>query len=71
MYRKHEEIILYLIFGFLTTVVNWGAYTILVMCGVEINISNIISWIIGVLFAFTVNKWYVFKSKPKPAQRLR
>ena len=63
MYRKHEEIILYLIFGFLTTVVNWGAYTILVMCGVEINISNIISWIIGVLFAFTVNKWYVFKSK--------
>ena len=63
MYRKHEEIILYLIFGFLTTVVNWGTYTVLVMCGVEINISNIISWIVGVLFAFTVNKWYVFKSR--------
>ena len=63
LYRKHEEIILYLIFGFLTTVVNWGTYTVLVMCGVEINISNIISWIVGVLFAFTVNKWYVFKSK--------
>ena len=63
LYRKHEEVILYLIFGFLTTVVNWGTYSILVMCGVEINASNIISWVVGVLFAFTVNKWFVFKSR--------
>ena len=63
LYRKYEEMILYLIFGVLTTVVNWGAYAILVSCGLEINLSNIISWIISVSFAFVVNKWFVFKSR--------
>lgn len=63
LYRKHEEVILYLFFGVLTTVVNWSCYAILVLLGVEINLSNIISWIVGVLFAFTVNKWFVFKSR--------
>ena len=63
LYRKHEEVILYLFFGVLTTVVNWSCYAILVSLGVEINLSNIISWIVGVLFAFAVNKWFVFKSR--------
>lgn len=63
LYRKHEEVVLYLFFGVLTTVVNWGAYAILVSLGVEINLSNIISWIVGVSFAFAVNKWFVFKSR--------
>ena len=63
LYKKHQEIILYLIVGFLTTVVNWGAYAILVQIGIEINLSNIISWIISVLFAFVMNKWFVFQSR--------
>ena len=63
LYRKHEEVILYLFFGVLTTVVNWGCYATLVSLGVEINLSNIISWIVSVLFAFAVNKWFVFKSR--------
>ena len=63
LYKKHEEGILYLFFGGLTTVVNWGTYAILVTLGLEINLSNIISWIVGVTFAFTVNKWFVFKSR--------
>ena len=63
LYKKHQELILYLIVGFLTTVVNWGAYAILVQIGIEINLSNIISWIVGVLFAFVMNKWFVFQSK--------
>ena len=63
LYRKHEEVILYLFFGVLTTVVNWVAYALLVSCGLEINLSNIISWIVGVSFAFVVNKWFVFKSR--------
>ena len=63
LYRKYEEIILYLIFGFLTLVVNWSAYAIFVRCGIEINLSNILSWIVSVSFAFVVNKWFVFKSK--------
>ena len=63
LYKKHQETILYLIVGVLTTVVNWGTYAALVQIGIEINLSNIISWIVGVLFAFTVNKWFVFKSR--------
>lgn len=63
LYKKHEEVILYLIFGVLTTLVNWSSYAVLVSLGLEINLSNILSWIIGVSFAFTVNKWFVFKSK--------
>ena len=63
LYRKHQEAALYLLFGFLTTVVNWGTYVVLVLCGLEINVSNIISWITGVLFAFAVNKWFVFRSR--------
>ncbi len=63
LYGKHQETILYLFFGGLTTIVNWGTYAILVRLGVEINLSNIISWIVGVTFAFVVNKWFVFESK--------
>ena len=63
LYRKHQETILYLIVGFLTTVVNWSTYALLVQVGVEINISNIISWIVGVTFAFIMNKWFVFRSR--------
>ncbi len=63
LYRKYEEIILYLIFGFLTLVVNWSAYAMFVWCGIEINLSNILSWIVSVTFAFVTNKWFVFKSK--------
>ena len=63
LYKKHQETILYLIVGGLTTIVNWGTYAILVQLGVEINLSNIISWIVGVTFAFVMNKWFVFRSR--------
>ena len=63
LYKRHQETILYLIVGFLTTIVNWGTYAILVQFGVEINLSNIISWIVGVTFAFVMNKWFVFRSR--------
>ena len=63
LYKKHQETVLYLIVGVLTTIVNWGTYAILVQFGVEINLSNIISWIVGVTFAFVMNKWFVFRSR--------
>ena len=55
-FREHKEVILYLIFGVLTTVVNWLAYAAFVWIGLDINVSNILSWIVGVSFAFVVNK---------------
>ncbi len=63
MYEKYQELALYGIFGVLTTVVTWVSYAALVSAGMELNLSNIVSWICGVTFAFVVNKWYVFQSK--------
>lgn len=62
--KKYESVILYLIFGVLTTLVNFVAYHI---CYTKLQfpnlLSNTIAWILSVLFAFITNKIWVFKSK--------
>jgi len=64
MYRKHEESISYLLFGGLTTVVN---FVLLYFCKWAFHtsdtVSNIIAWIVSVAFAFFTNKFFVFKSE--------
>ena len=60
---KYREPILYIFFGGLTTIISWVSYAAFVWAGIEINISNILSWICGVTFAFVTNKWFVFTSK--------
>lgn len=64
LFKKYKEVILYLIFGVLTTVINIVAYAIFAK-GLAINeyVSNVIAWIISVLFAFFTNRIYVFESK--------
>lgn len=71
-YRKHQEGMRYLVFGALTTLVNIVSYAILskmVFQGLEetlkVNISEILSFIISVIFAYITNKLYVFNSKTK------
>ncbi|MDQ0359785.1 GtrA family protein [Breznakia pachnodae] len=64
MYQKNKEIINYIIFGVLTTAVNWVIYTITTnIIGIDINIANIIAWFGAVLFAYVTNKLFVFESK--------
>ena len=71
LFKKHKEIIMYLIFGVLTTVVSWGSYALfeIVLGTVIFNnivlsaIANILSWIVAVLFAYITNKLWVFESK--------
>lgn len=74
--EKMRELIVYVFFGVLTTVVNWVIYTLLttvlgmtsypegsasyVLIG---NAANAVAWIVSVLFAFFTNKRYVFKSE--------
>lgn len=61
---KHREIIMYLIFGVLTTVVSWGSYTVFADClKLSVFIANILSWICAILFAYITNKIWVFESK--------
>ena len=63
-YRKYSEIIMYLLFGVLTTVVSIGVYALCTkLLNINYMISNIISWVISVLFAYITNRMFVFKSK--------
>ena len=66
LYNKYEEVIKYLIFGGLTTLVSILSYSLFTrLFSINYLISNILSWILSVLFAFITNKIYVFKSKTK------
>ena len=71
LYKKYKEIINYLIFVVLTTVVSLATYYICVFTflnpenPVELQIANIISWIFAVIFAYVTNRKYVFESKEK------
>ncbi len=63
MMSKHREGISYLIFGGFTTIISWVSYALFVFLGIDINLSNVLSWVCGVSFAFVTNKWFVFLSK--------
>ena len=71
IYHKNEELWNYLIVGGLTTIVSIVSYYICVRTflnpnvPIELQIANIISWIIAVIFAYFANRIYVFKSKEK------
>ena len=58
------EIITYVICGVLTTVVNYVVYFIVPLGteGTEVVIKTGIAWVAAVLFAFVVNKVFVFDS---------
>lgn len=59
-----KELISYLIFGVLTTVVNIVVYYVFnTWLQVNYLVSNAIAWIASVLFAYITNRKYVFDSK--------
>lgn len=57
----HNEIISYLIFGILTTLVNILLFE-LCCHSMPYLIANVIAWFFSVLFAFVTNKKFVFRS---------
>ena len=64
-FNKCREVLMYLVFGGLTTLVNIVAFFILRKLSVSVYISNLIAWVVAVLFAFITNKLFVFESKNK------
>ena len=66
---RHKEKILYLIFGFLTTLISLITYYVITNTilnpnnAFELQIANILSWLFGFLFAYFTNRKYVFNSK--------
>ena len=61
--HKYWDILSYLFFGGLTTVVN---YLIYLPCynllHLSASVSNVIAWVVAVAFAYITNKPFVFKS---------
>ena len=60
---KYWDVLSYLFFGGLTTVVNYAVYLpCFNLLGMSAAVSNVIAWAVAVLFAFLTNKPFVFKS---------
>lgn len=61
--EKYWDILSYLIFGVLTTVVNYVVYLPCYnLLGLSAAVSNAIAWVFAVAFAYLTNKPFVFKS---------
>ena len=81
-FRKHREVLMYLVFGVLTTLVSWIVYfglfrlwktafsvpedqTTSGMYLAGYTVSQVISWVCAVLFAFFTNRAWVFTEAEK------
>jgi putative flippase GtrA len=65
LFLAHREIILYVIFGGLTTLVDWSISFVLYAIHLNVHAANVIAWICAVLFAFVTNRILVFESREK------
>lgn len=72
LYKKYEEIIVYLIVGVATTIVSWTAkflanallfHNTMYPTPFENAVLSTINWVAGVIFAYFTNRRFVFKSK--------
>ncbi|WP_019228187.1 GtrA family protein [Sedimentibacter sp. B4] len=60
--KMSRELISYLVAGILTTLVNFLIYYVLIFFGIEYKAANTTAFLISVIFAFFINKKYVFLS---------
>lgn len=65
LFVKYKELITYVVFGVLTTVVNFVVFWLLNhIFGEHVYLlNNAIAWIVSVIFAYVTNKLWVFDSK--------
>lgn len=63
LWNKYKDVVSYLVFGVLTTVVNYLVYLpVYNGLGLSATVSNLTAWVAAVAFAFVTNKPFVFKS---------
>lgn len=64
LYLKYKEVINYLIFGVLTTLVNILGYAFLAkVLKINYMVSNVTALMVSIIFAYITNKLFVFESK--------
>ncbi len=69
--KKYRDVLLYLIFGALTTLVNIVAYAAFTrLLGMGEMGSNVWAWALSVLFAYVTNKLWVFENRDFRARHL-
>jgi putative flippase GtrA len=75
LWEKYREIILYLVFGVLTTLVGMGTYFLMLWAAERLfavppeapayhavrAVAQVVQWVLAVLFAYVTNKKYVFR----------
>lgn len=69
-YFKYKDFIIYFIVGCIATLINVFSYYFYRMIINIYYINVILSWITSLLFAFYLNRKYVFKSKNKVIKEL-
>lgn len=60
--RKNRELISYLVFGVLTTAVNYITYLLFAPLFATTTVPTAIAWILSVIFAYITNRIFVFRS---------
>lgn len=71
LFKKHKSAILYLVFGALTTLVDWSVSFLLYYFWGDViedarwlvHVANVIAWVFAVAFAYVTNRTWVFESK--------
>ena len=68
LFLKYKEMVLYLVFGGLTTLVNIVTYALFAyVFNMGTVASTALAWIVSVIFAYITNKIFVFKLEKEVA----
>lgn len=68
-FKKHRELLAYIFFGGLTTIVNIVAFFILdTLLGWPYLVANAVAIVVSILFAYGTNKLFVFRTRGMTAR---
>lgn len=62
-YKKHKEVLMYLLFGGLAFFLNLGLFFLLDKTGMNALLNNCICWVVCVLFQFFTNRTWIFDAE--------
>ncbi|MBR0144250.1 MAG: GtrA family protein [Clostridia bacterium] len=68
LWGKYREVILYLLFGAATTLVNLVVFYLLDFLRIHYLAATIAAWFVSVLFAYLTNRKFVFRSEAHTAK---
>lgn len=71
LFEKYRELIIYIVFGALTTLVNYIIHFVFRAFDANYYLALSFAWAGSVLFAYVTNKIFVFNSKAKGKEELR